>query len=554
MTALATGYLATGFGLRPVPELLGVGYVLAGLALSALAVRDTAAWARAEARQHPRPDGPRPSVREIAALVSWKDRTLAAVSQAGLVNNLNDGLVWVVLPVLLVDHGVSVAGVGYVKAFYPFMWAAGMIATGHLSDRIGRKPPIVIGMGIQAAGLAVITAGIAHALAAGLTGAFLLGAGTALVYPTLLAAVSDATHPAWRPAALGIYRFWRDAGYAIGALIGGVTAALASLDAAIGVAAVITAASGLLAWAFMRETHPAGRPSAGGGRRTVKAGRERRHGRMEQGSVSPQTLAAQALGEVDPVSGALAPVINLSTNYEQQADGSYPQGRAYTRADNPTSEHAERLLAALEGGACALFASGMAAATAVFQSLLPGDHVLVSRVLYWGVRKWLAEFGLTWGLDVEFTDTTDLDAVDAAIRPGRTRLLWVETPANPMWEITDLAAVCELAHAARVRVAVDNTVATPVLTRPFELGADLVVHSASKYLNGHGDVLAGAVLSARRDPFWERIRSWRRTPARCQGRSRRGCCSAACAPCSCACIAHRRPRWPSPRTLPGIPR
>ena len=233
---------------------------------------------------------------------------------------------------------------------------------------------------------------------------------------------------------------------------------------------------------------------------------------MEQRLVSPETLAAQGLGEADPASGGLAPVINLSTNYEQQPDGSYPQGRVYTRADNPTSEHAERLLAALEGGgcACALFGSGMAAATAVFQSLLPGDHVLVSRVLYWGVRKWLAEFALTWGLDVEFTDTTDPDAVAAAIRPGRTRLLWVETPANPMWEITDLAAVCELAHAAGVRVAVDNTVATPVLTRPFEHGADLVVHSATKYLNGHGDVLAGAVLTARRDPFWERIRSWRR--------------------------------------------
>jgi cystathionine gamma-synthase len=233
---------------------------------------------------------------------------------------------------------------------------------------------------------------------------------------------------------------------------------------------------------------------------------------MEDRPMSPETLAAQGLGEADPVTGALAPVITLSTNYEQQPDGSYPQGRAYSRADNPTSEHAERLLAALEGGGCgcALFGSGMAAATAVFQALLPGDHVLVSRVLYFGVRKWLAEFALTWGLDVEFTDTTDLAALAAAIRPGQTRLLWVETPANPMWEITDLAAACELAHAAGVRVAVDNTVATPVHTRPFEHGADLVVHSASKYLNGHGDVLAGAVLSARRDPYWQRIRSWRR--------------------------------------------
>ncbi len=126
--------------------------------------------------------------------------------------------------------------------------------------------------------------------------------------------------------------------------------------------------------------------------------------------VAPETLAAQALGELDQVSGGLIPVINLSTNYEQQPDGSYRQGRVYTRADNPTSEHAERLLAALEGGGCmcVLFGSGMAAVTAVFQSLLPGDHVLVSRVLYWGVRKWLAEFALTWGLDVEFTDTGDV--------------------------------------------------------------------------------------------------------------------------------------------------
>jgi MFS family permease len=177
VTALATGYLATWSGLRPAPELLGAGYAAAGLALSVLAVRDTAAWAAAEARQHPRQAGPHPSFREIAWRVSW-----------------------VVLPVLLVDHGVSVTGVGYIKALYPFMWAAGMIATGHLADRIGRKPPIVAGMLIQAAGLAVIAAGISHALAAGLAGAFLLGAGTSLVYPTLLAGLlawtlMTETHP-----------------------------------------------------------------------------------------------------------------------------------------------------------------------------------------------------------------------------------------------------------------------------------------------------------------------------------------------------------------------
>jgi len=229
-------------------------------------------------------------------------------------------------------------------------------------------------------------------------------------------------------------------------------------------------------------------------------------------SLSPETLAAQALGYVDPLTGGLAPTINPSTNYEQLPDGTYHQDRVYTRADNPTYEHAEHLLAALEGAgcSCALFASGTAATTAIFQSLLPGDHVLVARVLYWGIRKWLSEFALAWGLDVEFVDTTDLAAVESSIRPGGTRLLWVETPANPTWEITDLAAICTLAHAAGVTVAVDSTVATPVLTRPMEFGADLVVHSATKYLNGHSDVLAGAVLTARADPFWERIRSWRR--------------------------------------------
>lgn len=234
---------------------------------------------------------------------------------------------------------------------------------------------------------------------------------------------------------------------------------------------------------------------------------------MKGSKPSPETLIAQALGEIDSATGALTPPISVSTNFEQAADGSYHQGRVYSRADNPTFEQAERMLAMLEGaaGGCLLFASGMAAATAVFQALLPGDHVVVARVLYWGVRKWLAEFGLSWGLDVEFVDTSDLRAVEAALRPGSTRLVWLETPANPSWEITDLRAISDLAHAAGARVAIDNTVPTPVLTRPIEFGADIVVHSATKYLNGHSDVLAGAVLSARNDPFWQRIRSWRRT-------------------------------------------
>src|SRR5919197_2225901 len=185
--------------------------------------------------------------------------------------------------------------------------------------------------------------------------------------------------------------------------------------------------------------------------------------------LSPETLAAQGPAEAESALRGLAPPIHPATAYERDPDGAYPSGRAYTRADNPTYDHAEQLIAALEGGAdCILLASGSAAASAVFQSLLPGDHVLVARILYWGIRKWLAEFGVAWGLDVEFVDTSDVAAVSAAIPPGRTRLLWLETPANPTWEISDLAALAEIAHAADVRVAVDSTVASPVLTRPIE--------------------------------------------------------------------------------------
>jgi cystathionine gamma-synthase len=223
--------------------------------------------------------------------------------------------------------------------------------------------------------------------------------------------------------------------------------------------------------------------------------------------LSRETLTAQALGEVDRTSAALVPPIHVSTIYEANPDGTAPDGRAYTRADNPTYEHAERLLTVLEGGAaCMLFASGSTAAAAVFQSLLPGDHVVVSRILYWGGRRWLAEFGMAWGLDVEFVDTSDVAAVRSAIRPGRTRVVWLETPANPTWDIVDLAAVAAIAHAEDVRVVVDNTVATPVLTRPIELGADLVVHSATKYLNGDSDVLAGAIVTDSRPDDGERGR------------------------------------------------
>jgi MFS family permease len=258
ITALATGYLATAYGLQPAPELLGAAYAVAGLALSITTVRDTAAHARLEAGHHHPTDetAPAPGMRQMFAEVTWRNRSLTSISQAGLVNNLNDGLVWVLLPVLLIESGVSVSGVGVIKAVYPFMWAAGMIATGLLADRIGRKPPIVAGMLIQAIGLVIIVVGLSEAFLAGIAGSFLLGVGTALVYPALLAAISDSVDPRARAAALGGYRFWRDLGYAVGALVGGITATFTSLGTAVLVAAGLTAASGLWCQIATRETHP----------------------------------------------------------------------------------------------------------------------------------------------------------------------------------------------------------------------------------------------------------------------------------------------------------
>jgi len=226
---------------------------------------------------------------------------------------------------------------------------------------------------------------------------------------------------------------------------------------------------------------------------------------------SPETLAAQALGRVDEATGALVPPLHASTTFERDADGGYSTGRGYIRPHNPTFDEPAELLARLEGGAdCLLFASGMAAASAVFQCLLPGDHVLVSRVMYWALRKWLIDFAMPWGLDVEFVDAAGEAALAGAVRPGRTRLVWIETPANPTWEVTDIEAAARIAHAAGARLAVDATVATPVLTRAIALGADLVVHSATKYLNGHSDVLAGAVVCREQDAFWQRLRAWHR--------------------------------------------
>jgi len=257
LTALATGYVAARYGLRPEPFYFGIVYSALGLALSVLLVRDTRAHARLEASSHLSSEPVKiPSTAHIFAETSWRNSTLFSASQAGLVNNLNDGMSWGVFPLLFMANGVSLEGIGLIKAVYPVIWGAGQIVTGSLADRIGRKPLIVWGMVVQAAGHAVIGLGLAVPLLSGLVGSVLLGLGTAMVYPALLAAVGDVAHPAWRATSVGIYRFWRDLGYAVGALMSGVVAALFGLVWAVHVAGILTALSGLVVWAQMGETLP----------------------------------------------------------------------------------------------------------------------------------------------------------------------------------------------------------------------------------------------------------------------------------------------------------
>ncbi|HEX2539731.1 MAG TPA: aminotransferase class I/II-fold pyridoxal phosphate-dependent enzyme [Caldimonas sp.] len=226
--------------------------------------------------------------------------------------------------------------------------------------------------------------------------------------------------------------------------------------------------------------------------------------------LQPESVAAQALGWIDEKTRAITPPIHVSSTFLRDTDNQYRSGRVYARADNPAFDQAEAVVARLEqGAAAALFASGMAAATAVFQALAPGDHVLAPKVMYWSLRNWLMNFATQWGLAVELVDMSDPEAVRAAVRPGRTRLVWIETPANPLWTVTDIAATAAIAHAAGARVAVDSTVASPVLTRPLEHGADIVMHAGTKYLNGHSDLIAGVLVTREDDAFWQRVKTIR---------------------------------------------
>jgi MFS family permease len=256
-TALATGYIAAHAGLRPEPFYLGVAFAALGLGLSAFAVRETHGHAHAEAGaaaravtvaaqgdQAPSSRGRGPFDREVFAATSWREPTLSAASQAGLVNNLNDGLAWGLFPVLFTTAGLSLVQVAWLAAAYPAVWGLGQVLTGALSDRWGRKGLIVSGMLLQGGALAWVAA--ASSFSPWLAAVVLLGAGTAMVYPTLLAAIGDVAHPSWRARSVGVYRLWRDGGFAVGALVSGVVADLAGIRTAILLVAGLTAASGLV--------------------------------------------------------------------------------------------------------------------------------------------------------------------------------------------------------------------------------------------------------------------------------------------------------------------
>jgi cystathionine gamma-synthase len=227
---------------------------------------------------------------------------------------------------------------------------------------------------------------------------------------------------------------------------------------------------------------------------------------MPRSPLRPATIAAQALGWTDAATGAIVLPIQPATTFIRDPDNQYRRGRNYARTDNPGYDQPEALITALEGGAASLvFASGMAAATTLFRALPIGAHVVAPIVMYHGLRRWIAGHAAEGHITADFVDAASLDALRDGVVPGRSRLVWIETPANPLWSITDIAGAAEIAHAAGALLAIDSTTASPVLTRPLALGADIVMHSATKYLNGHSDVIAGSLTTARDDEFWQRL-------------------------------------------------
>jgi MFS family permease len=257
LSALATGYIAATYGIRPYPFYPGLLFAALGLLLSVFFVRETRPYTQLEAQTAPAANSEQEehlSFKAVFLLTSWKDKTLFSISQAGLVNNLNDGMIWGLLPLFLAGYGVPLKRIAILAAMYPAVWGISQLFTGALSDRIGRKWLIASGMFMQAVGIGLVVIG--RSFGVWLAGVFLLGMGTAMVYPTLLAAISDVAHPVWRGSAVGVYRLWRDLGYAIGGLMAGVIADALGIPAAIAVIGGLTLFSSLIVVGVMQETLP----------------------------------------------------------------------------------------------------------------------------------------------------------------------------------------------------------------------------------------------------------------------------------------------------------
>lgn len=227
--------------------------------------------------------------------------------------------------------------------------------------------------------------------------------------------------------------------------------------------------------------------------------------------LSNATIAAQASHAIDPTTGAVVPPIHPATTFARDKNYKLTREKTqYTRDDNPTFSHAEKVIAQLEGGSEALlFSSGMAGVATIFRTLSEGDHIVAPSKMYFGVVHWLKHFACKSKMGLTFYDPAMPESLERVIQKNKTKIIWVETPANPTWDVTDIRAAAELAHAAGAVLAVDNTVSTPVFTRPLELGADFVFHSASKYLNGHSDVIAGVLVTKEQNKIWEEVQ-WER--------------------------------------------
>jgi cysteine sulfinate desulfinase/cysteine desulfurase-like protein/predicted MFS family arabinose efflux permease len=488
VTAVATGAIAEEWGLRPGPFLLGLAYAALGLGLSAVVVRETRGHAHLEARNHvARSAGLDAglSTRQVFVLTSFRERALSAASQAGLVNNLNDGLAWGLFPLYFAAGGLSVRAIGVLAATYPAVWGLGQILTGPLSDRWGRRRLIAAGMGTQAVALALVAATTGFGPWAGAL--VLLGVGTAMVYPTLLAAIGDVAHPQWRASAVGVYRLWRDGGYAVGALLAGVVADAASIEAAIWVVAALTATSGAIVAVRMYETHPhtpSPTSTPGGAVAHTSASSDGQHPALEG---RPIYLDYNRTTPVDPR------VLDAALPYLTTEFGNPASAHHFARAPRQAIAEARQQLAALLGcGADDIVFTGGGSesdALALRGTALAhrerGDHIVTQVTEHPAVLAACRDLERHHGFEITYlpvdghchVDPADMQAA-ITDRTVLVSIMHANNETGTLQPITELAAV---AHARGVLFHTDAAQSVGKIPTDVDaLGVDLLTVAGHK--------------------------------------------------------------------------